>query len=358
MKKPQDAVQFPCGLTMKNRFTLAPMTNTQSHSDGTLSPEELHWLTMRAKGQFGMIKTCASHVQANGQGFPGQLGLWNEAQMDGHRELTKAIQSHKSLAVIQLFHGGERADPALITGSPVSSSSNADKGVIGLTIEEVRKLRDDFILAAKRAKECGYHGVEIHGAHGYILAQFLSPTINRRDDEYGRSLRSRARLIFEIIEGIRNVCGQEFLLGVRLSPERFGMILSEIKTFSQQLIDTGQIDYLDISLWDCYKYPHEETQKEKTLLQHFETLQFRDVIFSVAGNIRSRKDVHHILNTNVDALSIGRAAILHHDFPDRIINDERFEPVSIPVTQSYLADQGLSPAFIEYMRRWKGFVSS
>ena len=89
----EDAITFPCGISMKNRFMLAPLTNSQSHDDGTLSDEEFHWLTMRAKGSFGLTMTCAAHVQANGRGFPGQLGIFDDEHIEGHRKLAEAINN-------------------------------------------------------------------------------------------------------------------------------------------------------------------------------------------------------------------------------------------------------------------------
>jgi len=145
---------------------LAPLTNTQSHENGILSEEEFYWLTMRAKGQFGLVMTCASHVQAIGKGFPGQLGVFEDKHIEGHIRLAKAIQSHGSLAVIQLHHAGMRSDPTLIEGAPVAPSDVERKGARALTLVEVQQLKDDFILAGVRAKKSGYDGVEIHGAHG------------------------------------------------------------------------------------------------------------------------------------------------------------------------------------------------
>jgi 2,4-dienoyl-CoA reductase-like NADH-dependent reductase (Old Yellow Enzyme family) len=165
---------FPCGLIMKNRFMLAPLTNQQSHEDGRLSDEEFHWLSLRAKGQFGITMTCASHVQAVGKGFPGQLGIYVDKHIKGHQRLTKEIKSHGSLAVIQLHHAGMRSPKELIDGLPVCPSKDEETGARALTLKEVETLRDDFILSGIRAKKCGYDGVEIHGAHGYILSQFLS----------------------------------------------------------------------------------------------------------------------------------------------------------------------------------------
>ena len=358
MKKLDDSILFPCGIKMKNRFMLSPLTNTQSHENGVLSQEEFDWLSMRAKGQFGLVMTCASHVQAIGKGFPGQLGIFNDTHIEGHTRLAKAIKSHGSLAVIQLHHAGMRSEPKLIEGAPVSPSAVERKGARALTLPEVKELRDDFIAAAVRAKKSGYDGVEIHGAHGYIVAQFLSQSINQRDDEYGGGLENRARLLFEIVEGVRASCGVDFLLGVRLSPERFGMELSEIKIISQQLIDGGNIDFLDLSLWDCFKYPEEEEHKQKTLLEHFNDLDYKQVILTVAGKIHAAKDVEKVLNSKVDFVTIGRSGILHHDFPVKVMNDSNFETMALPVSKDYLKSEGLSDKFINYMSNWKGFVAS
>lgn len=357
MKKLDDTISFPSGVSMKNRFMLAPLTNTQSQEDGRLSEEEFHWLTMRAKGQFGLVMTCASHVQAVGKGFPGQLGIFADKHIEGHTRLAKEIKSHGSLAVVQLHHAGMRSEPKLIEGAPVAPSAVERKGARGLTLDEVKKLSDDFIQAAIRAKQSGYDGVEIHGAHGYIVAQFLSQSINQRKDEYGGSLENRARLLMEIIDGVREKCGAQFLLGVRLSPERFGMQLSEMKELCQQLIDLGKIDFLDMSLWDCFKLPEEEEHREKTLLQHFTELDFKNVKLTVAGKIHSANDVTKILSSKVDFVTVGRSGILHHDFPKQVMNDSNFETISLPVSEKYLRGQGLSDKFVRYMKNWKGFVS-
>ncbi len=356
MKNTKDSIIFPCGLQMKNRFMLAPMTNTQSHEDGKLSDEEFNWLTMRARGQFGLTMTCAAHVQAIGKGFPGQLGIFGDEHIPGHTRLAAAIQSHGSLAVVQLHHAGMRSPAELIGTKPVCPSENTKTGARALTLAEVETLRDDFIQAGIRAQKSGYDGVEIHGAHGYILCQFLSEKINQRTDAYGGSLANRAKLIFEIAEGIRKACGKTFLIGVRLSPERFGMKLSEVMQVSQQLIDTGEVDFLDISLWDSFKEPEESDHKGKTLLDHFSTLDFKKVLFTVAGNIRTGKQVEAVLRSKVDFVTIGRAAILHHDFPVRLMEDPNFEPVALPVSADYLKGEGLGEKFVVYMRRWEGFV--
>jgi 2,4-dienoyl-CoA reductase-like NADH-dependent reductase (Old Yellow Enzyme family) len=349
-------IQFTCGIRSKNGFMLAPMTNTQSHEDGTLSDDEYHWLTMRAAGGFGMTMTCAAHVQAVGKGFPGQLGIFSDDHIEGHRRLSQGIKAHGSVAVIQLHHAGMRSPHDLIGEAPICPSDNAKHNSRGMSLNEVKQLRDDFITAALRAKESGYDGVEVHGAHGYILTQFLSTDINNRTDQYGGNLENRSRLLFEIVNSIREKCGPKFLLGVRLSPERFGMRLSEVKYIAQRFCDEGNIDFLDMSLWDVFKLPEEEEHQHHSLLEHFTNLDLKDVKLTVAGNIRTGHDVKKVLEAGVDFACIGRAAILHHDFPKRVIDDLNFTPTTTPVSKDYLHNEGLGEKFIKYMQRWDGFV--
>lgn len=354
--KPSDTVTFNCGLQMKNRFMLAPLTNQQSHEDGKLSDDEYNWLTMRAKGGFGLVMTCASHVQEIGKGFSGQLGIFSDDLIEGHKKLATGIKSFGSLAVIQLHHAGMRSPYDVIKQKAVCPSASEKHNARALTLDEIQELRDDFIQAAIRAQKCGYDGVEVHGAHGYILTQFLSSRINKRVDNYGGTLENRSRLLFEIINGIRDACGKHFLLGVRLSPERFGMKLSEMKTLCKQLINENNIDFLDLSLWDCFKLPEEYPNSKQTLLEHITNLDYKTVKLTVAGNIRNGHDVQNVLNTGVDFVTIGRSGILHHDFPILVMDNPHFTPIKTPVSPDYLKSQGLSDIFVSYMRRWDGFV--
>ncbi len=357
MNSPDSPLRFLCGRIMKNRFMLAPLTNQQSFEDGRLSDEEFHWLTLRAQGQFGIVMTCASHVQEKGKGFSGQLGIFDDVHMEGHQRLSSKIRSYGSLAVIQLHHAGMRSPADIIQQVPVCPSANEKTGARALSLAEVKELRDDFITAAVRAKKSGYDGVEVHGAHGYVLTQFISKEINKRTDDYGGSLENRARLLFEIVNGIRDACGKEFLLGVRLSPEKFGMDLTEVKTICKKLADEGNIDFLDISLWDCFKLPEESQFQDHSLLEHFTRLDLKQVKLTVAGKISKGTEVYQILDAGVDFVTIGRSAILHHDFPVKVIENPDFVPVKTPVSKEHLRKEGLSDTFIDYLNRWPNFVA-
>ena len=339
---------FSRGPAMKNRFMLAPLTNCQSHANGDLSDEEFHWLTMRSKGGFGLTMTCAAHVQAQGQGFPGQLGVWGDRHIEGLTRLADAIRSHDSVAICQLHHAGMRSPKELIGTDPVCPSDNERAGARGLSLDETRALVEDFVAAAERAEKAGFDGVELHGAHGYILCQYFSARINLRQDEYGGSRENRFRILFEIIDGIRARCRPDFILGVRLSPERFGMQLAETTETAQELMRGGKIDFLDLSLWDVFKEPEEEEFKGRTLMSCFTDLERGDVRLGVAGSIRTPEQAERVLDAGADWVMLGRAAIFDADFPKRYEADRQFAPTPTPVTKAHLLSQGLSPSFVDY----------
>lgn len=351
-----EPLTFIRGPAMKNRYMLAPLTNLQSHPDGRLSDEEFHWLTMRAKGGFGLTMTCAAHVQAIGQGFPGQLGSFGDEHIEGLTRLAHAIHEHDSVSVVQLHHAGMRAPADLIGQTPVCPSDNEETGARAMTTSEVEQLAEDFIAAAVRSEKAGFHGIELHGAHGYVICQFLSSEINQRTDQYGGSLENRSRLLFDIIDGIRDRCGANFNLGVRLSPERFGIKLMESCEVAQRLMHEAKVDYLDMSLWDVFKEPVEPEHQGRSLMSYFAELERGDVRLGVAGKVKSAEAVRACLDAGVDFVLLGRAAILHHDFPARSAADSSFAATAIPVSADYLRAEGLSDAFVTYMSTWRGFV--
>lgn len=356
-KKLFEPLSLAHGPALKNRFMLAPLTNQQSHADGRLSDEEFKWLTMRAKGGFGLTMTCAAHVQAVGQGFAGQLGIFGDQHLAGLTRLAGDIKAKGSVASVQLHHAGNRA-PKELVGTPVAPSADAKSGARALTLPEVEQLREDFIAAAKRAEAAGFDGIEVHGAHGYVLAQFLSGEVNTRDDRYGGNLENRARIVFEIIDGIRAQCRKDFQIGLRLSPERFGLKLAEIREVAAEVLRQGKIDYLDMSLWDVTKEPNEEAFQGRTLMSYFTELPRGHVRLGVAGKVMSAEQAAAVLEAGCDYVLIGRGAILRHDFPERVRRDPAYQSPTLPVTMQHLLSEGLSPAFIKYMGNWPGFVAA
>ena len=358
MTRLTDPLTFSHGPAMKNRFMLAPLTNRQSYEDGRISQEEFHWLTMRAQGGFGLTMTCASHVQAIGKGFPGQLGIWSDEHIAGLTRLVGATHSHQSIAISQLHHAGMRSPKEIIGEAAVCPSNDEKTGARALSRSEVKQLIEDFISAAVRAEKSGFDGVELHGAHSYILCQFFSSEINRRDDEYGGDLENRSRILFEIIDGVRSRCGKDFILGVRLSAERFGMKLNDSVQIAQRLMSEDNIDFLDMSLWDVFKEPEEEAHQGRTLMSFFTELDRHNTRLGVAGKIRTPREAEATLAAGVDWIMLGRAAMLQHDFPNRYKANPSFRPVEMPVTRKYLENEGISKKFQGYIEgRWPEFFA-
>ena len=352
-----ETLTFPCGKEMSNRLFLSPLTNTQSHKDGSLSDEEINWLTMRAKGGFGLTMTAAAHVNAGGQGFPGQLGIFSDGHLPGLKKMAKQIKSHGSLAVVQLHHAGLRS-PRELTGSvPVAPTPSEKFTARGLSHGEVKSLIEDFIQGAERAKAAGFDGVELHAAHNYIICQFLSAEFNQRTDEYGGSLQNRSRVLFDIISGIRKRCGTDFLLGVRLTPERHGIELGEAVTTAKILFEKKEIDFLDISAWNIYKEPVDEALQGRSLLSYFTELDRGDIRLGAAGKVYTPEDIQFGLDSGLDFVLMGRAAMLHHNYPALLKGNSEFIPNRIPVSRDYLLGEGLSNAFIDYVGgQWPDFI--
>lgn len=344
------------GPSLKNRFMLAPLTNQQSHADGRCSDDEFNCLVKRAEGGFGLTMTCAAHVQEHGKGFSGQLGIFDDKHIDGLSKLASAIKKNDSVAIAQLYHGGMRS-PKDVTGvQPVSCTDNDKYGAREMTTDEVKVAIDAFSVAAQRAEEAGFHGVELHGAHGYLLAQFLSPELNTRTDEYGGTMLNRHRIVFEIIEAIRKNCGNDFIIGLRISSERFGLDMKEILGLVETIFSEELVEFLDVSMWDVFKTAEQKGFSPKSLMSIFTELDRKNVRLGAAGKIMTADDVNRAMQSGLDWVMLGRAAILHHNYPYLMKKDPNFAPVDTPVSSEYLKNEGLGPAFIEYMTAWKDFV--
>ena len=354
---PFSPLVLPRGPALPNRFMLSPLTNQQSHPDGTLSDEEYRWLTMRAEGGFGLTMTCAANVLASGQGFAGQLGIWSDAHLPGLTRLAKGL-SHGGASAVQLHHAGMRSPAGVIGGAPACPWDDAETGARALSTAAVEDIIEAFSVAGVRAERAGFDGVELHSAHGYLLGQFLDAEHNRRDDRFGGSFANRRRVLDTIIDRLRERTAPDFQIGVRLSPEGFGLDTAEALELAGSLMTSGRIDYLDMSLWDCWKEPLDPRFAGKPLIEWSAQLEKGGTPLGVAGKIMSGGDVRRAVETGVDFVLIGRSAILHHDFVRHVAADPEFEPIARPVTPAHLEAEGLSDEFIGYMRNWKGFVAT
>ncbi len=354
-----EPLTFRTGLTLKSRLALAAMTNKQSHEDGTLSDDELRWLRARADGGFRLIFTCASHVAKDGQGWSGELGCFSDAHVPGLTRLATDLREHGASTMVQLFHGGVRADAAVSGTKPWTATET--ETARAATEEDLTRVIREFGDAAARAKAAGMDGVELHGAHGYLLTQFLSATENQRQDGWGGSLPNRARLIRSVLREVRARVGASFTVGVRLSPEDFGnakgMDLDESIQTARWLAEDSA-DFIHLSLWRSELMT--KKRPEEHAVNVFRAALPADVKLIVAGGVWTPAEASALLERGADLVALGRSAIVNPDWPQRAeasTGTMPFEPRRPPVTIDELTARGLSKTFAEYMRAWKGFVS-
>src|SRR5690606_23083536 len=190
----------------------------------------------------------------HGKTWPGELGVHDDAMLPGWRRLADRLHAPGAPACVQLFHGGIRAD-ASVSGLPIwgpSAYEEAGRATPrAATEEDLARVIEQFAAAARRCAEAGFDAVELHGAHGYLLSQFLSTVYNRREDRWGGSLENRARLIREVTRAVREAA-PSLVLAVRLSPEDFGQAkgidLDETIEVARWLAEDG-MEVLHLSLW-------------------------------------------------------------------------------------------------------------
>ncbi len=239
-------------LKLKNRIVMPPMVCFgYAGEDGKVTQRNLDHYAARARGGVGLIILEATCVSRNGRLSPTQLGLWSDDQIEGFSRIAEVCHHSGAAVLVQIHHAGMGVAPG-ITQDVVAPSDLRGQSRFGhelsaraLTVSEIESIRDDFIAAALRAQKAGLDGVELHGAHGYLISQFLSPLVNRREDIYGGSLLKRTRFVKDIIIGIRKAAGDDFIVGCRMGCNEPDLVSSiEI---ARQLEKAG-LDLLHISI--------------------------------------------------------------------------------------------------------------
>ncbi|AIS53025.1 NADH oxidase [Thermoanaerobacter kivui] len=240
-------------MKLRNRIVMPPMVTNYAADDGAVTDRLKVYHQTRAKGGVGLIIVEASYVHPSGKGFKNEVGIYKDELIPGLRELTEAVHKYGAKIAIQLYHGG-RQTTSKVTGMQIVAPSPIPCPVKQempkeLSVEEIKELIKAFGQAARRAKEAGFDAVEIHGAHGYLLNQFLSPYSNKRTDEYGGSFENRMRFPLEVVRRVRKEVGTDFPIIYRMSAEEYvpgGLTIEDTKIFAQKLIEEG-INALHIS---------------------------------------------------------------------------------------------------------------
>ncbi|HOM08124.1 MAG TPA: FAD-dependent oxidoreductase [Syntrophales bacterium] len=232
-------------VTLKNRFVVAPMVTVFCDQDGMATDRFIAYHEAKARGGWGLIIVEDYAVDPIGRGF-WTPGLWKDEQIPSHARLVEAVHKAGAKIIAQIYHAGRQTSSALVGAQPVSASP-VPCPVMGevpreLAREEIATIVRQFGETALRAKKAGFDGVEVHGAHGYLIAQFMSRYSNKRTDGYGGPLKNRLRFPLEIIAEIRKRCGQDFLIDFRISGDEHvpgGRTIEETKVIAAALEEAG-----------------------------------------------------------------------------------------------------------------------
>jgi len=237
-------------LALRNRIVMAPMLSRLCDPDGIVSQKLIDYYAERAKGGVGLIIVEYCYIdEKESKANQGQLGVYSDQLIAGLGDLAEAIQEWGAKAILQICHAGRSTSAKFMGRQPMAPS--AMPGYTGemareMTLGEIEAVMESFAEGARRAKTAGFDGVELHGTHGYLMAQFLSPYTNRRTDVYGKD---RGLFALQTLERVRAKVGSDYLVGFRMSGEEFidgGVTLEEAKAFARRLEERG-IDYLHVS---------------------------------------------------------------------------------------------------------------
>lgn len=240
------------GKQLKNRLVYAPTTTCFATGEGEITPKLLGYYQQRAEGGAGMIIMEPGVVNPGGKLMPKSMGIYSDAVIEPLHRLTTIFKDNGVLPFIQLCHSGPKGRAAFLGQTPVSPSGQPflkDEPTYELTKEDICNIVKDFVSGARRACQAGFEGVEIHAAHGYLLSCFLSPLINRRSDEYGGTTEGRAKMVVDIIKGIRQELGSQLLIGVRYNGNEYGdggMNIHEAVKLAR-IFETAGVDVIHIS---------------------------------------------------------------------------------------------------------------
>jgi 2,4-dienoyl-CoA reductase-like NADH-dependent reductase (Old Yellow Enzyme family) len=241
-------------MTIRNRAVMPAMGTAYANRDNTVSDRLLHYLVRRARGGTGLIITEVCAVDPRGKGFPNELGAWSDEFIPGLKRLADAVHAEDACIALQLHHAGRETFAA--SAGAVPEAPSAIPSVIlnqaceEMSLDRIKAVIESFAGAAGRAKKAGFDAVEIHGAHGYLLTQFLSPFSNHRTDAYGGSEENRSRFVLEIVEAVRKEVGPDYPVMIRLSADELvkgGYDLEFIRRLAPRLVSAG-VDVINASV--------------------------------------------------------------------------------------------------------------
>lgn len=330
---------LPNGVELRNRFVLAPLTHISSNDDGTISDVEIPYIEKRSK-DVGLAINAASNINDVGKAFPGQPSVAHDSDIEGLKELAKAMKKNGAKALVQIHHGGAQALPNLtpqgdvVAPSPITLKSFGQQephNAREMTSDEIEQTIKDFGEATRRVIEAGFDGVEIHGANHYLIHQFVSPYYNNRNDVWSDNLKFPMAVIDEVVKAKKEYANDEFIVGYRLSPEEAESpgISMEITEQLINQIANQPLDYIHISLMDVNSETREGKYKGENrlkLIHHW--VNGRMPVIGIGSVFTPEDALNAIDNVGVELVALGREILLDADFVGKIKNGQEEEIIS------------------------------
>ena len=315
------------GIPVKNRIIRSATQEGLAVNNGHIGPELISVYETLAKGGVGTIITAMVGVDENSRVFPLMVKACDDSFTDGLRKAVSIVHDYDCKIVVQLAHNGAKANPDN-GNEPLAPSDLAfgSRNAKAMTKDDINTLAKNFALAALRCKEAGADGVQIHGAHGYLLSEFLSPFFNKRTDEYGGSIANRARIIFEIYDAIRTAVKNDYPVWIKINSADFvdsGLSFEESLWVCQELDKRG-INGIEISGGIAVS---SESAPTRIISKENEKGTFSDYALSVAENVsttvisvggyRTQEMIEQWLNKGkIEAISLCRPLICEPDLPN------------------------------------------
>lgn len=326
------------GTAIKNRIVMAPMTTWSSNDDATISDEEVVYYEKRVQG-VGLVITGCTHVTENGIGFSDEFAAYDDSFLPSLEKLAKITKSGGAQSVLQIFHAGNKALSEFVPGGEIvapsavpTESRTFDNGAVkiprSLEHKEILDIVHSFGEATKRAILAGFDGVEIHGAHGFLIQNFMSPFYNQRSDEWGGSLENRLRFPILVVREVQRVINEyairPIVLGYRLSPDEpqeGGLQMSDTYALIESLIEQGGVDYIHVSLPDALSSKPFKDINNKTYLELVVERVNQRIPLLAAGSLQMPDDVLKALQSGLSMGVIGRPLVVNPNWVELVKND-------------------------------------
>ena len=320
------------GLSLRSHVVMAPMTTWSGNDDGTISDEEVASYRRRVNG-VGLVITGCTHVSQAGVGFTDEFAAFDDCFIPSLRRLADAARSGGAPAMLQIFHAGLKAIPELIPDGIVVGPSDSD-GSHGAPVsralkpQEILGIVQDFAAATRRAIAAGFDGVELHGAHGFLLQNFLSPQFNQRTDEWGGDLENRMRFALTVTEAVRSVidaeAGRPFVLGYRVSPEESGergLRIGDVETLFDRLIAL-RVDYIHVSLASVLNTRSIDAGDETIIARRLADYIAGRVPLIAAGHVRTPLEAEQAIATGLSLVAVGKGLVINPDWVELAMTGE------------------------------------